>query len=289
MNTHCTGGISDDMHDDGIFGQQRMALTPAREGIAGNGHARYEDYPAHMEFQVEVDGLPDGSYHLYLGMQDRGEFEVSEGHGGMKFSSPVEDGHLLLNFDPRGMRIEIRDGQGAVFSSFDNRFQEDGHNHHGDGNGHPGDDDHNYDCEFGPGSGHHGPGGPMGGGMADCVDDGDFVEIEIDLDNTSVLPGAKGEAEWEMNSHRVEFSIEIEDVPVGQYPLRVGGNEVGVIEAFEMHDGEVYGHIRFRDPETHGREHLDFDPRGQKVEVFQGENVILEVDFPLWGRTKLTP
>jgi len=83
-----------------------------------------------------------------------------------------------------------------------------------------------------------------------------------------------------MNSNRVEFSVEIEDVPVGLYTLKVGGVEVGIIEAFEMHMGDIFGHIMFRDPESYGRAHLNFEPRGQKIEVFQGESIILEVDFP---------
>jgi hypothetical protein len=69
-------------------------------------------------------------------------------------------------------------------------------------------------------------------------------------------------------------------VPVGSYSLVVGGNEEGIIEALEMHNGEVYGRITFRDPVTHEREHLDFEPRGQKIEVFQGEISVLEVEFP---------
>ena len=279
MNTHCTGGISDDMYDDGMFGEQRMDLTPAREGITGSSHARYEDYPAHMGFQLDAEGLPDGVYHLVVGMHDRGEFTVHEGHGEMEFTSPAEDGKMHMTFDPRGEQIEIHDNEGVVLSSFDDMFEEDDHGHHGDGDGHDGDDDHNYDCEFGDGSGH-GMGGGMGGGMMDCVDDGDFVEIEVDLENTGVLVEAKGEAEWEMNSNRVEFSVEIEDVPVGLYTLKVGGVEVGIIEAFEMHMGGIFGHIMFRDPESYGRAHLDFEPRGQKIEVFQGESIILEVDFP---------
>jgi len=117
--------------------------------------------------------------------------------------------------------------------------------------------------------------------MADCVNDGEFIEIEVDLVNTAVLPDAKGEAEWKMNSSRVEFSVEIEDIPAGSYTLKVGGIVEGAIDAFEMHAGEVYGHIRFRDPGSYGREHLDFEPRGQKIEVFQGDNVILEVNFPI--------
>ena len=283
MNTHCSGGISDDMHADSMFGEQRMELVSSREGINGNGHARYEDYSGHMEFEVEVDGLPDGSYHIFVGMQDRGGVDVLDGHGEMNFSSPGEDGHMLLNFEPRGMPIEVHDDQGAVLSSFDRMFEEDDHDNHGDGNGHQGDDDHNYDCEFGSGSGHgmgDGMGGGMGDGMTDCVEDGEFSEIEVDLQNTGVLPDAKGEAEWEMNSDRVEFSVEIEDVPVGSYPLLVGGNKVGIIEAFQMHDGDVYGHLSFRDPETNGQDHLDFEPRGQKIEVLQGTDKILEIDFP---------
>ena len=195
----------------------------------------------------------------------------------MKFSSPAEDGHMLLNFDPRGNQIEVHDGQGAALSSFGNMIEEDDHNHHGDG--HQGDSDHDYDCEFDSGSGG-GMGGGMGSGMNDCVDDGDFIEIEVDLENTNLLPEAKGEAEWEMNSSRVEFSVEIEDVPVGSYTLKVGGEIVGVIEAFEMHDGDVFGHIRFRDPESYGREYLDFEPRGKMIEVLRGDDIILEVTFP---------
>ena len=232
-----------------------------------------------MEFEVEVEGLPDGNYHLFAGMQDRGGFDVLNGQGEMNFSSPGEDGHMLLNFDPRGMQIEVHDNQGAVLSSFGSMFEEDDHHHgSGDGDGHHGDDGHNYDCEFGSGSGH---GMGMGDGFADCVDDGDFLEIEMDMVNTGALSGAKGEAEWEMNSNRVEFSVEIEDVPVGSYPLIVGDTQVGIIEAFEMHDGDVYGRIKFRDPESHGSEHLDFEPRGQKIKVLQGNDIIiLEVDFP---------
>ena len=280
MNTHCSGGISDDMHADAMFGEQRMELTSAREGITGNGHASYEDYPGHMEFEVEVEGLPDGDYHLFVGMQDRGVLNVHEGHGKLEFASPGETGKLMMTFDPRGEQVEIHDGQGVVLSSFDNSFEEDDHGHHGDGEGHDGEGDHNYDCEFGSGSGH-GMGGGMGDGMHDCVDDGEFIEIEVDLENTGVLADAKGEAEWEMNSNRVEFSVEIEDIPVGSYVLKVGGIEVGIIEAFEMHGGDIYGHITFRDPEVHGREHLDFEPRGQAIEVLQGDNIILEVNFPI--------
>lgn len=299
LNTHCSGGMSDDMPVDAVHGQQGLSLTSARNGIVGSGHARFESYPNHVEFEVETEGLPDGEYRLYVGMHDRGGFSVHDEHGEIKFSSPSEDGHMLLNFEPRGQRIEIRDNMGAVLSSFDNLMEEDDHSQYrGDhGNRHGHDEDHNYACDDdsgigggqggGMGSGQGGGmGGGHGGGMGghhggdDCVEDGDFIEVEIDLENSGVLVEAEGEAEWEMNSHRVKFSVEIEDVPVGDYPLHVGGAEVGVIRTFEMHNGDVFGRISFRDPEVYGMEHLDFDPRGQKIEVLQGASVILEVEFP---------
>jgi hypothetical protein len=292
MNTHCTGGISDDMHIDGMFGEQYLALEPAREGITGEGRAKYEDFPGHMEFEVKVEDLPDGAYHLHVGMRNRGDFTVSEGRGEIKYASPAEDGHMPFNFDPRGRRIEVYDDAGVVLSSFDNMMEEDDHRHHGYGDGDQGWGDHDYDCDSdshhgggpggGPGSGPgSGPGGGHGGRMPDCVEDGDYVEIEVDMKSTGVLPGAEGEAEWEMNSSRVEFSVEIEDVPEGNYGLEVAGIDRGTIEAFRMHDGDVHGRITFRDPEVPGREPLDFDPRGQMIQVLQGDQVILEVQFPM--------
>jgi len=72
-----------------------------------------------------------------------------------------------------------------------------------------------------------------------------------------------------MTTNHIRFSVEIDNVPAGSYPLMVGGNEVGFIEAHEMMHSGVYGRIMFRDPQTYGGYHLDFDPRGQTIEVMQ--------------------
>ena len=116
--------------------------------------------------------------------------------------------------------------------------------------------------------------------MNDCVEDGEAIEIEIDLTNTGQLPGAQGEAEWEMTTSHIEFYVEIENIPAGNYPLVVGGAEVGIIVAREMRHSGVFGRIKFRDPQTYNGYHLDFDPRGQTIEVMRQGNVILMVNFP---------
>jgi len=118
-------------------------------------------------------------------------------------------------------------------------------------------------------------------GDDDSDDDSASIEIEIDLANAGVYPQASGEAEFEEDDDRTEFSVEIEDVPVGIYDLKVGGVSVGDIHAVMDQDGTVRGEAEFRDPVEPGKTLLDFDPRGQTIEVLDGADVILNVAFPL--------
>ncbi len=161
---------------------------------------------------------------------------------------------MLLTFDPRGMTVEVHDDQGALLSSGDSMFDDDDDHHQGS------------DCDF-------------GGGMDDCPADGEILEIEVDLNNTGVISEASGDAEWEMTNQRVEFNVEIEYVPAGSYTLTVGGDEVGTIQAV-LEDDEISGELEFRNPPQSGKLLLDFDPRGKHIDVLQGNEAILEVDFP---------
>lgn len=268
-NGHCSGGISDDMGAFAMYGEQQVDLSPAHGGINGSGRARYSDSPGRSEFQVEVTGLPDGNYHLFVGMMDRGVFTVHDGFGALEFHSPAESGMTLLTFDPRQMSMEIHDTSGAVLSSFDNMFDLDDHDQMDYG------DDHVFDCNSGMGGG-------MGSrmGMVNCVQQGDVIKLRASLLNHGPIPAASGDAEWEMSSQHQEFYLEIEDVPVGSYVLMVGGKQVGTIVAVEMH-GKAVGMIRFRDPEVFGMGQLDFDPRGQTIQVMSQDHIILEVNFPI--------
>jgi len=84
----------------------------------------------------------------------------------------------------------------------------------------------------------------------------------------------------EPREDRTDFSVEIEDVPVGDYPLRVGGQMVGTIPVTMHQDGSIEGELEFRNPVEPGKILLDFDPRGQDIEVSDGSSVILETSFP---------
>jgi len=246
FNTSCSGGVSDDTPSDVMETEERISLAPARQGITGSGHADYSERADRTEFSVEAEDLVDGSYRIFVGGVDRGELIVNLGIGETEFRSPVESGKVLLTFDPRGELIEVRDGQGAVLTSGDVVI---------------GDDDDN-------------------GGGGENIDFGN-VEIEEDLNNTGVYALASGDARLRPEDDRTDFSVEIEDVPVGDYELRIGGEMVGVITVMTLQDGSVEGELEFRNPVEPGKTLLDFDPRGKQIDVLEGSTVILEALFPV--------
>ncbi len=255
INTRCSGGISDDTPADVLVTEQRISLVPAREGVSGSGHADFEERADRTEFSVEAEDIPDGSYRIFVGGVDRGGLTINLGLGETEFRSPVEQGKTLLTFDPRGQTVEVRDGQGAVLTSGDVSF--------------PGGDDN------GGGGGTGGDDNGGGGGIDFGVN-----EIEVELDNTGVFPAASGDARLRPREDRTDFSVEIEDVPVGVYGLRVGGEIVGSIEVKLMPDGAIQGELEFRNPVEPGKVLLDFDPRGKQIDVLDGTTVVLETSFP---------
>jgi hypothetical protein len=170
---------------------------------------------------------------------------VSLGIGETEFRSPGEAGKVLLTFDPRGEVIEVHDGQGAVLTS--------------DGGVLGGGDD--------------------GGGGGGTLDFGTAL-IDVQLVNAGIYPAGSGDAKLEPRDDRTEFSVEIEDVPVGNYTLFVGGVERGTIMVATLTDGSVQGEIEFRNPVEPGKQLLDFDPRGQEILVREASTTIFSVDFP---------
>ena len=245
FNTSCSGGVSDDTPSDVMETEVRIGLVPARQGISGSGHADYSERADRTEFSVEAEDLADGNYRIFVGGVDRGGLVVSLGMGETEFRSPEEAGKALLTFDPTGEVIEVHDGQGAVLTSGDVVIGD------GDDNGGGGED-----IDFGT------------------------TEIEVDLTNTGVYPLASGDARLRPEIDRTDFSVEIEDVPVGGYDLRIGGEIVGVITVNMQQDGSIEGELEFRNPVEPGKILLDFDPRGKQVDVLDGLTVILETLFP---------
>ena len=125
------------------------------------------------------------------------------------------------------------------------------------------------------------PGTNCSGGIGDDAGPGTpLEEFDIDLLSTGIISGAEGEAEFEIETGRAEFEVEIEDAPVGEYELQVGEIPRGTIVVTEDDDGDTEGEIEFRSPAGPGSLLLDFDPRGQLIEIFDGDTLIFSADFP---------
>lgn len=258
----CSGGISDDTPSDSKPLQMEVALRPVTEEEGGEGKAKLWERSDRSDFKVEVEDIPDGTYVVEIcgGHEDPlvapvyYDIVVLDGEGELEFRSPEIDDKLHLNFDPRGCKIEVLDGEGVILTSGDQVLSEKQPGHHGD------DDDDDGD-----------------------EGDDDGIEIEADFTSTGVIEGAKGSAEFEIESDTSEFSVKIKDVPAGFYALHIDGTNHGDIEVVED-DGEFEGKLKLSSPQKEGELELLVDPRGQLVEVLQnaveGTPAILEVLFP---------
>ncbi|MGB0514172.1 MAG: hypothetical protein ACPGJE_04950, partial [Wenzhouxiangellaceae bacterium] len=235
--TNCSGGVSDNTPPTAPPEEFRVFLAPTGAAPGASGKADFEQRPGRTEFSVEVEDLALGSYTLRVGGQDRGSIEVIATPGGnegeIEFRSPPEPGKVLLTFDPRGQLIEVLQDGAVVLETI------------------------SPDSGQIPGSDQGNP-PPFGN-----------LEIDADLINAGGFPAGSGDAELELRSNRAGFEVEIEDVPIGPYTLRVDGIDRGTIDVIDTLNG-AEGELEFSFPAEPGKLPLDFDPRGLLIEVLDG-------------------
>ncbi len=223
---------------------------------SARGEVELEQELNEVEFEVEIENVPLGSYSLFIDGVEKGIIRVINDDGGqegeLEFRFPSEVGKPLLNFDPRGKLIEVRQNGNTILEVV---------------------------FSVGAGGGTTPPppssGGSPGAGTPPFAND---IETKRFFNNTGVIASARGEVELEQEPNEVEFEVEIENVPLGNYTLFVGGIEKGIITVYNDDDG-TEGEIEFSFPQEFNHPLLDFDPRGQLIEVRQNGNTILEVLF----------
>ena len=87
------------------------------------GEASYLEKNNSIEFEVEIKGVPMGTYPLSVDSALRGEIYVAPDDdddddklkGKLRFSDPQKEGRELLNFDPRGKWIEVWEDGTIIF------------------------------------------------------------------------------------------------------------------------------------------------------------------------------
>ncbi len=242
----CTGGVSDDVNTGAAEILINQAFTNTGVAPAASGHIKFDQRASRTEFDVEAEDLPTGPYDLVVGSQARAILSVTAIPGGtrgeVEFRSPVESGNLLLDFDPRGQTVSLRRG-GTTYLSVTVATT----------------------SNTAPPPGTPPPTGsgvytarllPTGGGAGD------------------------GDAELEQRATSVEFKVEAEDIAAGEYAVRVGGIERGRLRV-TLVGTRLQGELEFRAPVEPGKLLLDFDPRGQRVDIVNGTTVLLSGVVPM--------
>lgn len=242
-NSRCSGGISDDTPSHARPVQLEVELSPARDGISGKGKAKFWERVDRSDFHVSAEGIADGDYDVHVCGASVATLPAAAGHGEIQFRSPDAEGKALLTFDPRNCPVALHDAEGAVLSSGDAVLSP---------KTHPG----------------QGPGDKPG-----------MSDVTAVLQSTGLIGGAEGEAEYRVKMNSIEFEVEVKGLPEGSYALDVGGVQRGEIEVTPS-GNDTKGKLRFSDPQKEERLALDFDPRGELIEVRAGADIFLEVFFP---------
>lgn len=231
--------------DDDVIVTAHLANTGLFPGATAE--ARWRDKGDAIDFQVEIEDAPSGSYAVSVGGVPRGTVSVGAfGQGEVEWKAPLDPPKPLLDFDVLGAAIEVSFGGDVVFS------------------------------DVFPGSGG-GPGpGPGGGGGGQG---GNTAEIELFMTPTGVDLDAKGRLRHRVKSGTTRFDTEFQRLDAGGYVLRVGGLDVASFTASGAEFEEI--EIEFRDPPEPGHVPLTFDPLGQSVELVRGgDTVVLTAVMP---------
>lgn len=102
------------------------------------------------------------------------------------------------------------------------------------------------------------------------------TEIEEEMASTGLDGDASGDARYRIRDDgRRDFNVEIEDVPVGSYQLFIGGVKRGTISVVSLISG-VEGELEFSTPAESGKLPLNFDPRGQLIEIRNANGTYFE-------------
>ncbi|MEZ4219057.1 MAG: hypothetical protein R3E88_21510 [Myxococcota bacterium] len=230
-----------------------LVPTSAAPGASGDARFREKD-DCDRDFSVEAEDVPVGDYDLFVGGVLRGTVAVrldpkkGDVQGELEFESHPKAGKELLDFDPRGALVEVKQGATLYLSAT-------------------------------LGGTPSGGGGGGGGGGSSCVES----STELPLLNEGVIGSAKGKVRVRTQDDcDDDLRIEIEKVPVGSYGVRIGGVvRASLVVAFNPSTGENEGEVEFdTTPDDPNEILMDFDPTGALVEIEQGATVILARQLP---------
>jgi hypothetical protein len=195
--------------------------------IAGSAKRRVRVEPDRTDLRIEIQDVPTGAYSVLVDGVDRGTIVVgSFAEGQIEFDTRPGPGELPLTFDPFGEIDIVRDSTGLLAFSLTADAQ----------------------CTN--------PVPPPAGG---CT----FFENEVFLVSCGTVSGTAKRRVRVRDDCDQDLRIELQNVPLGNYSVLVGGVFQGTIAVTG-----VEGQIEFDTTPAAGEELLDFDPFGE-IDIVQ--------------------
>ena len=233
----------------------------------------------YTELEIEIEYVPVGEYTVTIGGDVKGVIQAREdgdedgAEGELSFYSDGRPDALLLDFDPLGQLIEIRSNDAVLFeitmpeqpnippqASRGGRYKghrDDGSHKHRSHRDRAGDDEDEYVVE----------------------------RWIMYLENTGAYPGAVATATLVIDEDGREFELEVENLPIGEYAVRVGGEARGTIlvsATVRDDDGEVVseetqGELVFSEDQDDPEDgELTFAVRGQPIAILKGDTILFQ-------------
>jgi hypothetical protein len=216
-------------------------LASTGQDVDATARARWRDKGGGvLDFNVELEHLPAGSYDLYVTdmIVPKGSITVDgTGSGEIEFATPQDGGKPLFDFPVFDQVIEVRQAATVFFSD-----------------------------TFSASGGTGGGGGGGGGGNS-----GDKTKTEVFMVNVGPDFNAQGRLRYEVKGAKTKFSVEVEKLDAGTYTLIVGGAPVGELTTTGPESVEV----EFQDPVEAGKTLLNFDPLGAQVDIVRNATTYL--------------
>lgn len=217
----------------------RITEELSSTGLAGDADGKADfrvETNVRARLNVEIEDVPAGAYTVTIGGTNRGTIQAVEVDGDVEgeieFAIPVEAGKSLLDFDPRGLLLEISSPSGVYFSHL-----------------------------FGGGTAVGGSGGTV-----------IPLDLRLPLLSSGLDADATAKATYKVKaSGAVKLEIEAEKLPAGAYQIWIGGVQRGTLTLAAV-TGGTEGEFTFAkggDESADGV--LNFEVLDQTIAIRQGE------------------
>ena len=116
-----------------------------------------------------------------------------------------------------------------------------------------------------------------GGISDDTPKHGKPLMMDVNLYPAEESGSGEGKAKFWERSDRSDFQVEVEGVADGDYDVRICADNENPVEVmqFKMAVLNGEGELEFRSPEADDKLNLNFDPRNCKIELLDGEVIVL--------------